>query len=368
MESQKKSKNRVLTWLDEAKWSASGGNAQPWRVQYEELEDGKICIHLSIDWNYRYQRWSPMDVEGSASAMALGALAFNIEVVAAQDDFALHKTCFKEEKDFWRSELLLIFTKSEKMRPHFSSQDLYARRTNRFKYSQQSISGALKEAIMKISERYQAEVDVVDASVFKNEAIKKLVHLERLRWKEPFFLNSLLREISFDKNEEYGIPIDQLGVSLADQKLLKLNCKFPLLRHSFHLGGQYMSSIQNLVNPIKHSGGIFFLQARAKSFKACCRLGFVFQEIWTETNKQEYAFQPISIPFIAQGLEKKARLRPEHLFAISEAESFFKNKLTFDIHLPMIGFRVGKSAIQVGKSSRRDIAAFPAKNLLAKFS
>ena len=67
---------KALTWLDFAKWAPSGGNAQPWRVEYEENYNS-IAFRLAIEPVCKTNS-SLMDVRGAASAMALGALAENL--------------------------------------------------------------------------------------------------------------------------------------------------------------------------------------------------------------------------------------------------------------------------------------------------
>ena len=354
MEGQKVSKNLIQKWLNSAKWSASGGNSQPWKVEYS-IHSEKVDIFLTIDPMYKEQRWSPMDVEGMASTMALGALTFGLEVSAAHDAFTLSNIQYNVGQTFWKSEIVLSFIPATGLSCKYSIDDLILRRTNRFKFKTTELPESLKIMLATIVDKWNSQLILSDLTPYKNEWIENLVHLERLRWEDHLYLNSLLEEISFSKENKFGIPADQLGVSFIDQQLLKLNCKYLKLRSIFNFGGQYISSFQNFTNPIKNSGGIFFIQAKTKTLEACFLLGYSFQEVWTVLNKEKYGFQPISVPFIAQGLLKKVNLLEKQALAYNSANNFFSSKLNMDINLPMIGFRTGLPTVEVGKSPRKDI-------------
>lgn len=362
VQSDKTIKDLVSEWLDQAKWAASGGNSQPWRVTVTGDRD-KFQVILTIDWSYRDHRHSPMDVDGRASAMALGALQMNLKVVAAWSGYGCENVLIKEGRDFWHSAIHLHFQK-QKARPsvYFSVQDLFRRRTNRSHYKQEPLSETTKKLLSEFTRKQSGKCQLIDLSDRREELVEVSKGLEKIRWTDNTYLESLLDEIAFGSDDDFGIPVDQLGVGALDQQLMRLNKSVPALRSLFRWGGYKMATQQNLVRPLKESGGVYYLAGSGNSFSDHVAFGELYQEIWTFLNTKGYGFQPISHSFVAQGLLKHDQPSPESKRACEDFQNFFENSLGQSMDAPLLGFRTGLPKTEADKSRRQSVSFFVVEN------
>lgn len=194
---------RVKKWLELAKWAPSGGNLQPWIVDYDDTDS---CIYLSLRVNAFYKKEAPlMDMGLYASAISLGALALNIEIAANNDGFTLTKEIVKEDFVF------LKFIQQEPLYVSYTNEDVINRRTDRFRYKNQRLPETFKTRYEEIKKRYPRH-RVMDIFENKKKLGKIFSELERIRWKNFSLIKSTLEELNFDKVKQTGIPSEQLGV------------------------------------------------------------------------------------------------------------------------------------------------------------
>ena len=121
----------VQEWLDMARWAPSGGNAQPWKVQWR-FSSGVLEIFLKICQDYQKQP-SSMDLEGKASALSLGCLAKNLEIAAEKEGFALVATQLFEGQSIWESSARLEFCQTHQRRTSLYNA-MINRKTDRNQY------------------------------------------------------------------------------------------------------------------------------------------------------------------------------------------------------------------------------------------
>ncbi|MCB0343199.1 MAG: hypothetical protein KDD59_13220, partial [Bdellovibrionales bacterium] len=346
--------NRLKHWLEHAKWAASGGNAQPWKVECD-FEGERLVLSLSIGEDYSSERVSPMDVDGIASVMALGGLAFNLEIMANHDGYAWTTTQFEIGTALWNGKVILTFEPQNNVTSSYKVEDVYLRRTNREAYKNDPLPELTCRKLVTLASERNNGIKFVDATSHRDELIKSSIGLERVRWQSSHLLDSLLDEIDFTESSPFGIPADQLGVKAADQSMIKMMKSVPPMRFMFKVGGQYMVSQQSFAAPLKNAGGVFFLQAPNTEFSTCFDFGFAYQHIWTELNRQGIAFQPVSVTLVALGLLKKSHLTGSERSALSSSKKFFQEILAMNIEQPIMGFRAGYPTKGADKSPRRAI-------------
>ncbi len=351
---------KSLDWLDQAKWAASGGNAQPWTAAYEETENS-VAIELSIDAAYRAHP-SAMDLSGTASTLALGCLATNLHMIAAGNGFVLTDLRVSERDSLWTSSVRLLFGRGKATGRVYGPDDIRVRHTNRYPFRTTPIDAAVRSNLEAIARSY-ARVRVAEFAEAKMALVPGLFALERIRWQDKRLLQSLFEELHFrhDATEASGlIEADQLGISPVEQWFLRLLRDVRPLRLLFRCGLDRIIARQSLTQGIRNCDRVYFLEAADASFRSCFELGRCFQEQWLEVNKAALAFQPIGLPLIAFEHwrdEGGSRLRPEQRRAIESVTRDFGTKFRLDFKKPMIGFRVGVPTRAPKRSSRKPVAA-----------
>lgn len=363
--------NKVQQWLDNARSAASGGNAQPWSVYYEVIDE-RVAIQLSIDPEYILQA-SAMDVNGVASAIALGCLAENLMIVAGHDGYLLKENKWNLQKTIELSSVTLIFEPTEKAATKnvLSIESLFKRWTNRNPYKTDTIDPDMIKSIYEIFNKYSA-LEYAEVKHGHPELIKELSKIEKVRWTNEIFLKSMLAEIVFDskQNKSFdGIPAEQLGISFFEQKLLKLTKKFFGASLFIFKAGLYRLSVKkNVTDLLENCDRIFFLQAKNIDFKNCFEMGLCFQEVWLQINNTGVAFQPIGSFFIPLGYwhdPARYQFNPEQMELLQQVTMNCKALFSIDLKKPTMAFRIGLcDKQQVGKSLRKPVVAQFKKNLI----
>lgn len=365
--------NRIHRWLDVARWAASGGNAQPWTVEYD-ADDNHVAIRLRILPDYKNAP-SPMDVGGAAAAIALGCFACTLTIAARGDGFWRASTDVSDGANLWESAVTLRFSRRPPRELAATSQELQVadvrgRWTDRGPYSSDSLPPALSEQI----ERIVAKAGRLKSFVFagdRSQLLKDLLPLEKVRWHNPYHLDGLLQEISFSENQVGagdGIPVQQLGVSHLDQwmlRCLKQSAVVSWLFRTFASGYAAHSALRPFGRDCNR---VFFLQAVDARFATLLQFGECFQEIWLEANRSGVSFQPLGLPLVAlrhwQNTSLSDFYSPGEIRGIEAATERLHDVSGLDLRLPVIGFRVGRSSRPAMHPPRRSVQAQARPGLL----
>lgn len=345
-------------WLDTAKWAASGGNAQPWDIEFDEKPTG-VSIRLAICAEYS-KNPSAMDKGGEASVMALGCLAVNLEIMANLDKYELSHKLWDLQKNFWTSSVTLFFTQNSNVEAKYSIQDILQRKTDRTAYKKTEIAGKTLVDIRLIVRKYEI-LQHFEFNKNRKELAPALLEIEKLRWKNSELLQSLVSEVSFGKDEKAvldKIPSSQLGVPFMDVLLLRTLKLFPKLTALFKWGLHQIASRKSLANYIKHSDRLFFIQAKANDFQCCFDLGSCFQEIWLQANKNGVAFQPLGLPLIPLAYWNHPNalvFTQNEKNMIEQLTDDLSKKFEMNLRLPMMGLRMGYPNKVPQKSPRKEI-------------
>lgn len=354
---------RVKRWLETARWAASGGNAQPWLVEFHETP-GEIAIKLSIDPQY-IPKHSPLDVKGAAAALSLGCLTTNLIALAAQDEFGLSDTKIHSAEDYWKGSVVLTFKTSVPAHKTYTAGEIINRRTNRYPFQTREIPEELRHTIWNLPKKYR-KLAISEYSKNKAEVIAELAPLERIRWHATSYFRSFLSEVSFHpdiQREPDKIPVSQLGIGKSDQASMRMLARHPSL-HGFlrKIFFHHLVAKQALEGFRKNCDRIYFLQAPENGFEACFELGRVFQEIWLETERANVGFQPLGIPLLALGHwqgEPDLGLSASQIKDIELATTRIRERYAMDLRLPTIGFRVGYPTREAEKAPRKDLIGSP---------
>lgn len=358
---------RVELWMQTARWAASGGNAQPWRIAV--LNGGRsIVLKISIDPEYR-KAPSPMDIDGLASALAIGCLAQNFAFVAANDGFCMRIREFELSSSTWDSSVKLEFQRDSAVESRFTNDQIRSRKTDRTKLRRDPLNELFLANLRSIASRHVGLNFVEFANTVgsqKSRLLPYLANLEQIRWRNAKLLNGLLSEIGFDSKSEKSdaakIPLKQLGLSLPDQWLLRFFRRFPSMQILFRFGFDVIPIYKAVHILGRHCDRICFLETKllgdAGDFKRAFELGRCFQELWLEANKQGVALQPLGHPFIALAYwreDSTLELTEKQKRSIESVTSELQRHFDIDLKQLVLGFRIGYSNANTESSSRRDV-------------
>ena len=371
---------KALSWLELAKWSPSGGNAQPWHVEYEESFN-QVAFRLTIDPEYQ-KNSSLMDVLGTASALALGSLTQNLIVIAESENYKLTQQSFENNNSIWTSAANLLFEKDSKSftiekpfvthSPLVTVDTLKDRHTHRGVFNSKKLPIEFTQSLENILHNFSTlKFKFIDPG--NMDLYRSLSILEKIRWQNKRYLSSLLSEIGFDKNETDlidKIPSTQLGVSTFDQMNLKMIKKFVGVgTAAMNLGMSALPVMKSTRRFVMNCQQTIFIQIDENNFKNCFELGRCFQQLWLSASTQNVAFQPNGNALIALGHwlnPKVTRLSRSHIKSVIEATETFKIKFGLDLKKTVMGFRIGFSDEPMERSLRKPIHGKECTDLIHK--
>lgn len=369
------SNEKAKDWLEKAKWAPSGGNAQPWIVEFDE-NFNQVAFRLSIDPTYKTKA-SLMDVGGTASALSVGCLVENLILIAENDSFSLIYHRIESSEDLWGGAVQLLFEKkSQKIsltpKAQVAPEMVLERYTHRGIYNQKKLSDDFIIRFMEIIDEFK----ILKYKIFepKNKLLyKALSALERVRWQHQPYMQGLLSEIGFRKDEKDSsikIPSTQLGISYFDQWFLRALRKFPGTgKMLMKMGLAKIPVMKSTLRFVNNCQMVVFIQAPENDFSSSYKLGRCFQRLWIHCSDSGVAFQPNGNALIALGqwlTPEKVKLTISLISAVEEATEIFKAQFDFDLKKPVMGFRLGYSDERIERSPRKSIQSIRCKDLILK--
>lgn len=355
--------NRVLSWMKTARWAASGGNSQPWQVRARE-NGTEITVDLTVDSEYR-KHPSAMDIQGLAAALALGCLAKNLELAAANDGYALTSTTCHFGETYFDGRVRLIFQVHPGVQKKMTNEQIVARRTDRGAFHTDALPASFLTKLRSIVAGSPSEIQYFEFSSDSNrrkaDLVAPLSEIEHVRWRNGPLLAGVLSEISFGKeisHELRKIPVTQLGVAVQDQWFIWMFRRFKSMRGLMKLGFDALPVRRAVYDFCRHSERVCFLQSNIdgseRDFEQAFEMGRVYQEQWLEANNNGISFQPLGLPLIALGYwrhQSQLEFTATHEGALEYATQQFE-KLGVDLRQLVMGFRLGRTKKLAEKSPR----------------
>lgn len=371
---------KALNWLELAKWAPSGGNAQPWLVEYEESFN-QVAFRLTIDPEYR-KNPSLMDVLGTAAALALGSLTQNLILIAETQNYKLIQQNFDDTDDIWSGAANLLFEKDsihfaiEKSfmttSPMLTLDSIKSRHTHRGIFNEQKLPTEFKNSLDSVLNNFSSlKYNLIEPG--DDDLYRCLSVLEQIRWQNKAYLRSLLSEIGFAKNESDlldKISSSQLGVSYFDQLNLKVIKKFISIGSmAMNMGMSALPVMKSTRRFVMNCQQTIFIQVEEISFKNCFELGRCFQQLWLTATTHNVSFQPNGNALIALGHwlnSETIKLSRRHIAKVIEATETFNRKFGLDLKKPVMGFRIGFSDERMERSLRKPIQGHHHVDLIQK--
>jgi molybdopterin/thiamine biosynthesis adenylyltransferase len=191
----------------------SGGNAQPWQISADQRA---ITIALAPEHT------STMDVAYRASAVAVGAAAFNARVAAAADG-VLGPVSFEagDESSPLRAVLHLADGSDPELAALYDA--MLARETNRHYGKQVSLPDDVVEVLHATAQREGARLHLMTSPDDIAAAADILAESDRIRYLTPLLHTEMISEVRFPGDQAQDSGIDVASLELARADLVKLD-------------------------------------------------------------------------------------------------------------------------------------------------
>ncbi len=294
----------------------SGGNAQPWRIS---TRDGVITIALAPEHT------STMDVGFRASAVAVGAAAFNARVAAAADGI-LGPVSIEPGDD--SCPLRAVLHLADESDPDLAAlyEPMLARETNRHHGKQVSPPDDVVERLHAAAQREGARLRLLTAPNDIAEAAAILAESDRIRYLTHRLHTEMISEVRFP-----GDPLQDSGIDVRSLELIPADLvKLDVLRRSevmayldeWNLGAALGSDTRER---IVTSSCIAVVSMNGQALTDYARAGSAVEGVWIVAQQHGLAVQPISPVFVyAHDAGDLEQLSPTHASALQGLRDGFR--------------------------------------------
>jgi molybdopterin/thiamine biosynthesis adenylyltransferase len=267
----------------------SGGNAQPWHIS---ADDKAITIALAPEYT------STMDVEHRASAVAVGAAAFNARVSAAADE-VLGPVSFEAGDASCPLRAVLHLAAGFDTNLAALYDAMLARETNRHYGKQVSLPDDIAESLCAAAQREGARLHLLTTADEVAAAADILAESDRIRYLTPRLHAEMISEVRFPGDEHQDSGIDVASLELAPADLVKLD----VLKRSdvmarlqeWGLGAALGTDTRDR---ILATSCLAVVSMDGTALTDYARAGSAVEAVWVNAQKHGLAVQPVSPVFL----------------------------------------------------------------------
>lgn len=294
----------------------SGGNVQPWHIF---ARDGVITIALAPEHT------STMDVGFRASAVAVGAAAFNARVAAAADGI-LGPVSIEPGDD--SCPLRAVLHLADESDPDLAVlyEPMLARETNRHHGKQVSPSDDVVERLHAAANREGARLRLLTAPNEIAEAAAILAESDRIRYLTHRLHTEMIAEVRFpgDPAQDSGIDVRSLELIPADLVKVDVLRRPEVMAYldEWNLGAALGSDTRDR---IVTSSCIAVVSINGQALTDYARAGSAVEAVWIVAQQHGLAVQPISPVFLyAHDAADLEQLSPTHASALQRLRDGFR--------------------------------------------
>ncbi len=301
----------------------SGGNAQPWRISADEAA---ITIALAPEYT------STMDVGHRASAVGVGAAAFNARVAAAADGI-LGPVTF--EPGDGSTPLRAVLRLGGESDPDLAAlyDAVLARETNRHRGKQVLLSDDVVEHLHATAQREGARLHLLTTSDEVAEAAEILAESDRIRYLTPRLHAEMISEVRFPGDQEQDSGIDVASLELAPADLVKLDVlKRPEVMARLDEWGAGAALGSDTRERVMASSCLAVVSMDGTALTDYARAGAAVEAVWVSAQMHGLGVQPVSPVFLyaqndadletlSQGYASTLRRLSDDFRALSAIES-----------------------------------------------
>ena len=294
----------------------SGGNAQPWHIS---TGDGAVTIALAPEYT------STMDVGYRASAVAVGAAAFNARVAAAAERI-LGPVSWTAGDD--SCPLRAVLHLADGCDPELAAlyEAMLARETNRHQGKQVALPDDVIEQLHATARREGARLHLLTAQDDVAKAAAILAESDRIRYLTPRLHAEMISEVRFpeDGSQDSGIDVHTLELIPADLVKLDVLRRGDVMAYlgEWGLGAALGSDTRERI----HAGScVAVVSMTGQALTDYARAGSAVEAVWIVAQQCGLAVQPISPVFLyANDDGDLETLSPTHASALRRLREDFR--------------------------------------------
>lgn len=294
----------------------SGGNAQPWRIS---ARDRVVTIALAPECT------STMDVGHRASAVAVGAAAYNARVAAAADGI-LGPVSYTAADD--SCPLRAVLQLADESDPELAAlyEAMLARETNRHHGKRVSLPDDVVDRLHATAHREGARLHLLTEQDDVAKAAAILAESDRIRYRTPRLHAEMISEVRFpgDGSPDSGIDVHSLELIPADLVKLDVLRRGDVMAYldEWGLGTALGSDTRERVEA---GSCVAVVSMTGQALTDYARGGSATEAVWIVAQQCGLAVQPISPVFLyAKDEGDLEALSPTHASALRRLRDDFR--------------------------------------------
>ncbi|KUI43822.1 hypothetical protein AU197_23355 [Mycobacterium sp. IS-1590] len=288
-----------------AQRAPSGGNAQPWRIEVT-AESARV----SLDTRFT----TTMDVGFRASAVAVGAAAFNARVAAASHHMTAQVEYGRGDE---ASPLIATVHLEPGDDPELASlyEPMLARETNRHLGNAAPIPTDTIATLVAAAEAEGARLSVLTEQDDLESAATILAAADRIRYLTPRLHAEMFAELRWSDapSLDDGIDVRTLELSPSDLVMLDILRRPEVMSHVKEWdGGRALGD--DTGRRVRECAGLAVISVTGRRLTDYARAGAAVESVWIRAQQRGLAVQPVSPPFLYV-LDEQDRRRVSPAFA-----------------------------------------------------
>ncbi|ODQ84809.1 Rv1355c family protein [Mycolicibacterium holsaticum] len=267
----------------------SGGNAQPWRIQ--ALGDS---VSIALD----PERATTMDVGCRASAVAVGAAAFNARVAAAAHKMVAE---VRLEPGGERSPLVATVDLAAGDDPALAAlyDAVLRRETNRRPAKHDPIAPHTRELLRAAAQREGARLEILSTAEQLDAAARILAAADRIRYLTPRLHAEMISELRWpgDPSPDTGIDIRSLELPQGDLVMLDILRRPEVMAQlAAWDGGTALGD--DTYDRVTACSALGVVSVQGHRLVDYARAGSAVESVWVTAQQQGLGVQPVSPVFL----------------------------------------------------------------------
>lgn len=266
----------------------SGGNAQPWRIR---AADGSVTIALAPEYA------NTMDVGFRASAVAVGAAAFNARVAAAAHRLR-GDVAFSQGDE--GSPLTAVVRLSPGPDPALAAlyEPMMRRETNRRRGERAPLATDVLDAMTMAAAAEGARLRILTSAEDLASAAAILAAADRIRYLTPRLHAEMFAELRWPGDSlEAGIDARSLEMPQADLVMLDILRRPEVMQHlAAWDGGSALGDDTD--RRVRESAAVGVISVAGRTLADFARAGSAVESVWIQAQKHGVAVQPVSPAFL----------------------------------------------------------------------
>jgi molybdopterin/thiamine biosynthesis adenylyltransferase len=295
----------------------SGGNAQPWHIS---TQAGSVTIRLAPEHT------SAMDVGFRASAVAVGAAAFNARVAAAAHGI-LGPVNYHAGDD--ACPLRAVLRLGDGNDPQLAAiyEEMLERTSNRHYGKPIPIPAETIEELRGAAEREGARLNVLTARNALDKATEILAESDRIRYLTPQLHAQMISELRWpgDPSPDSGIDVTSLELDPTDLVKLDILRRPEVMAHlsEWDAGAGLGDDTRER---LAASSGLAVVTVRGHALTDYARAGSAVEAVWITAQQRGLAVQPMSPVFLyAHDHQDLEKLSPKYAPTLQRLQHEFRN-------------------------------------------